>query len=41
MYINHDPAMTSAYFMARSILETLAFSWEKVKTMDVLKTNAA
>ena len=41
MYINHDPVMTLTYFTVKSILETLAFTWEKVKTMDVLKTIAA
>ena len=30
-----DPAMT--YFMARLSLETMAFTWEKVKTMDFWK----
>ena len=39
--INHDPAMTMTYFTARSILETLAFTCKKVKTMDFLKTIAA
>ena len=33
--------MTLTYFTARSILETLAFTWEKVKVMDFLKTIAA
>ena len=28
-FINQDPAMTLTYFTARSILETLAFTWEK------------
>ena len=32
VYINHDPAMTLTYFMARSSLETVALTWEKVKT---------
>ena len=32
--INHDPVMILTYFTARSILETLAFTWEKGKTMD-------
>ena len=41
VYINHDPAMTLTYLTARSILETLAFTWDKVKTMDFLKTIAA
>ena len=31
---NDDPMMTLTYFTARSILETQAFTWEKVKTMD-------
>ena len=35
-----DPRMTLTYFMARSILETWAFTWEKVKTMDILETVA-
>ena len=39
--INHDPAMTLAYFIAGSILETLAFTWEKLKTMNFMKTIAA
>ena len=38
--VYHDPAMTLTYFTARSILETLAFTWEKVKTMDFFKTIA-
>ena len=33
VYINHDPAMTLSYFMARPSLETLAFTWEKVITI--------
>ena len=37
VYINHDPVMTLTYFTARSILETLAFTSEKVKTMDFFK----
>ena len=41
VYINHDPVMTLTYFTARSILETLAFTWEKMKTMDFLKTIVA
>ena len=41
LYINHDPAMILTYFTARSILETWAFTWEKVKTMNFLKTVAA
>ena len=41
VYINHDPGMTLTYFIARSILEKLAFSWEKLKTMDFMKTIAA
>ena len=32
--VNHDPAMTMTYFTAMSNLETLAFTWEKVKSMD-------
>ena len=28
-------------FIARSILETLAFTWEKLKTMDFMKTITA
>ena len=31
VYINHDPAMTLTYFIVRSSLETLAFTWEKLK----------
>ena len=41
VYINHDPGMTLTYFIARSILETLAFTWEKLKTMDFMKIIAA
>ena len=36
-----DPVMTLTYFTARPILKTYAFTWEKVKTMDFLKTIAA
>ena len=40
-FINDDPGMTLTYFTARSNLETEAFTWEKVKTMDFLKTIVA
>ena len=40
-FLNHDPGMTLTYFIARSFLETLAFTWEKMKTMDFMKTIAA
>ena len=33
---NDEPGMTC--FMASSILETKAFTWEKAKTMDILET---
>ena len=33
--------MTLTYFTARSIWETWSFTWEKVKTMDILETVAA
>ena len=39
--LNEDPGMTLTYFTARLILETLAFTWEKAKTMDILETIAA
>ena len=35
---NHDPGVTLTYFTARSNLETLAFVWEKVKTVDFIQT---
>ena len=35
------PCDGMTYFTARSSLETLASTWEKVKTMDFLKTIAA
>ena len=41
VYVSYDPGMTLTYFIARSILETLAFKWEKLKTMDFMKTIAA
>ena len=31
---NDDPGMTLTYFTARSNLETYAFLWEKVKTVE-------
>ena len=36
---NDEPGMTC--FMASSILETKAFTWEKAKTMDILETVSA
>ena len=39
--INCDPRLTLTYFTARSNLETEAFLWEKVKTVDFLETIAA
>ena len=41
IWSNDDPRMTLTYFMARSILETETFTWEKVKTLDFFKTIAA
>ena len=38
---NNDPGVTFTYFTARSNLVTLAFLWEKVKTMDFSETIAA
>ena len=38
---NDDPGMTLTCLTARLILKTLAFTWEKVKTVDFLKTIAA
>ena len=38
---NNDPGVTLTYFTARSNLVTLAFLWEKVKTMDFSETIAA
>ena len=38
VYSNDDPGLTLTYFMARSILVTHAFVWEKCKTMDFLET---
>ena len=38
---NNDPGVTLTYFTARSNLVTLAFQWEKVKTMDFSETIAA
>ena len=35
--INGDPGLTLTYFTARSKLETLAFLWEKVKTVNFQK----
>ena len=36
-----DPGLTLTYFTARSNLVTLAFLWEKVKTVDFSETIAA
>ena len=36
-----DPRMTLTHFTARSILETEAFTWEKVKTMNFLKNDCS
>ena len=33
-----DAVMTLTYLTARPLLKTYAFTWEKVKTMDFLKT---
>ena len=38
---NDDPGLTLTYLMARSNLVTLAFLYEKVKTVDFSKTIAA
>ena len=38
---NDDPRVTLTYFTARSNLFTLAFLWEKVKTVDFSETIAA
>ena len=38
---NDDPRVILTYFMARSNLVTLAFLWEKLKTMDFSETVAA
>ena len=38
---NDDPGVTLTYFTARSNLVTLAFLWEKVKTVDFSETIAA
>ena len=38
---NNDPGVTLTYFTARSNLVTLAFLWEKVKTVDFSETIAA
>ena len=38
---NDDPRVTLTYFMASSNLVTLAFLWEKVKTVDFSETIAA
>ena len=38
---NDDPRVTLTYFTARSDLVTLAFLWEKVKTVDFSETIAA
>ena len=35
---NDDPGVTLTYFTERSILETWAFVWEKVKTVDFSQT---
>ena len=37
---NDDPRVTLTYFTARSNLVTLAFLWEKVKTVDFSETIA-
>ena len=39
--INGDPGLPLTYFTARSNLETKAFLWEKVKTVDFSETNPA
>ena len=36
-----DPCMTLTHFTATSILETEAFTWEKVKTMDFFKNDCS
>ena len=41
VYITDDPGLTLTYFTARSNLVTLAFLWEKVKTVDFSETIAA
>ena len=41
MCSNDDPGVTLTYFTARSNLETYAFLWEKVKTVDFSETIAA
>ena len=41
VWSNDDPVMTLTYSMARSILETRAFTWEKAKAMDIMETIAA
>ena len=38
---NDDPGLTLTYFTARSNLVTLAFLWEKVKTVDFSEIIAA
>ena len=38
---NDDPGVTLTYFTARSILETYAYLWEKVKTEYFSETIAA
>ena len=38
---NDDPQVSLTYFTARSNLATLAFLWEKVKTVDFSETIAA
>ena len=38
---NGDPGVTLTYFTTRSNLVTLAFQWEKVKTVDFSETIAA
>ena len=37
VYTNDDPGVTLTYFTARSNLETYAFLWEKVKTVDFFR----
>ena len=39
--INGDPGLTLTYFTTRSNLETYAFLWEKLKTVDFSETTAA
>ena len=41
VYSNDDPGVTLTYFTAKSNLVTLAFLWEKVKSVDFSETIAA